>query len=101
MHFLRRLLYRACRLWWHVVRPITVGARCIVVREDRVLLVRHTYQRPWYLPGGGVERGETLEQAVRREVAEEVGMQLGSVGLLGVYSNFFGNCSGCTHLKQR
>jgi 8-oxo-dGTP pyrophosphatase MutT (NUDIX family) len=54
-----------------------------------VLLVRHTYQRPWYLPGGGVKRGETLEQAVRREVAEEVGAELGSVRLMGVYYSFF------------
>jgi 8-oxo-dGTP pyrophosphatase MutT (NUDIX family) len=54
-----------------------------------VLLVQHTYQRPWYLPGGGVKRGETLEQAIRRELVEEVGAQLGKVGLVGVYSNFF------------
>ena len=68
---------------------MTVGVRCVLVQEGRVLLVRHTYQRAWYLPGGGVKRGETLEQAIRREAAEEVGAQIGQLGLLGVYSNFY------------
>jgi 8-oxo-dGTP pyrophosphatase MutT (NUDIX family) len=54
-----------------------------------VLLVRHTYQSQWYLPGGGVKRGETLEQAIGREAAEEVGATLGEVQLLGVYTNFY------------
>ncbi len=45
-------------------------------------------QRYWYLPGGGVKKGETLEAAVRREVREEIGVQLGGLSLLGVYSNF-------------
>lgn len=54
-----------------------------------MLLVRHTYQDAWYLVGGGVERGETLELALRREAAEEVGAELGRLDLFGVYSNFY------------
>ena len=53
------------------------------------MLVRHTYQDAWYLVGGGVKGGETLEQAIRREAAEEVGAELGPLRLLGVYSNFY------------
>jgi ADP-ribose pyrophosphatase YjhB (NUDIX family) len=86
---LRRLGYGLCRLFWQIARPITVGVRCVLDREGKLLLVRHTYQRSWYLPGGGVKRGETLEQAMRREAAEEVGAQLGALELLGVYSNFW------------
>jgi ADP-ribose pyrophosphatase YjhB (NUDIX family) len=61
----------------------------ILVREGELLLVRHTYQDAWYLVGGRVERGETLEEAIRREAAEEVGAALAEVSLFGVYSNFY------------
>lgn len=54
-----------------------------------MLLVKHTYQRHWYLPGGGVRKGETIEQAVRREAAEEFGAKLGHLRLFGVYTNFY------------
>lgn len=74
--------------WW-ITRPVTLGVRLIPIRSETVLLVKHTYQRHWYLPGGGVKRGETLEEAVRREAAEEVGATLGPLRLFGVYTNFY------------
>lgn len=75
------------RLYWQFARPTTLGARCIVTRNDRVLLVRHTYDAHWYLPGGGVYRGESFQDAARREVFEETGLRLGELRLLGVYLN--------------
>ena len=86
---LARWLYQAELLWWRLTRPVTLGVRLLAVQDGTVLLVRHTYQSQWYLPGGGVKRGETLEQAIRREAAEEVGATLGKVRLLGVYTNFY------------
>ncbi len=88
MNFARRAIYLAARIYWTVARPLTLGVRVIMLRGDEVLLVKHTYQNSWYFPGGLVERGETLEEAVRREAYEEVGATLGPLTLLGIFSNF-------------
>jgi ADP-ribose pyrophosphatase YjhB (NUDIX family) len=83
-----RLLYALYRLYIFIVRPVTFGVRVLLVKEGRVLLVRHTYRSGWHMPGGGIQRGETVEMAARREVREEAGAEMGKVKLLGVFSSF-------------
>jgi 8-oxo-dGTP pyrophosphatase MutT (NUDIX family) len=64
-----------------------LGTHAVVRDADgRVLLVRHGYQRGWRLPGGGVDAGETPDEAIRRELHEELGLQGGSIALLGMYA---------------
>ncbi|NKB69457.1 MAG: NUDIX domain-containing protein [Candidatus Latescibacteria bacterium] len=48
-------------------------AQCIVVRQSKVLMVRHQHSHDqwWCLPGGGIEKGESPQQAALRELAEE------------------------------
>lgn len=60
-----------------------------VVRDDRgrLLMVRRTDNSRWAIPGGGQEIGETLTDAVRREVAEETGIDVEVTGLIGVFSD--------------
>nr|MBC7245073.1 NUDIX domain-containing protein [Chloroflexota bacterium] len=89
MNPLPRLIYHMNRLLWRITKPPTVGVRLILVQDKAVLLVKHTYQRQWYLPGGGVKKGETVEEATRREAAEELGAELGILRLVGVYTNFY------------
>lgn len=75
---------------WRLLGPRTIGVRALVVDGNgRILLVRHTYgPQAWHLPGGGVKRRESLEEAVRREVHEETGIVVRrSLRLLGTYSN--------------
>jgi 8-oxo-dGTP diphosphatase len=74
----RRLPVGARRRVVRVLAPsFTVGAIAVVERSDgSVLLVRHTYRRRWGTPGGLLSRGETPPDAVRREVAEEVGLDV-------------------------
>lgn len=54
----------------------TVGARILLIQDNQVLLVKHTYQNGWYTIGGGVESGETPRFAIERELKEEVGVSL-------------------------
>jgi ADP-ribose pyrophosphatase YjhB (NUDIX family) len=68
-----RLIGRAARLIWRITKPRTIGVRAVLLdRDERVALVRHTYVDQWYLPGGGVKKGESIAAALVRELAEEV-----------------------------
>lgn len=83
------LLFRALHAWFLVSRGLTMGVRAAVIDgEDRVLLVRHTYVKGWHLPGGGVEVGETAEEALARELREEGNVEATSPPrLLGIAFN--------------
>ncbi|GAB4505252.1 MAG: NUDIX domain-containing protein [Anaerolineales bacterium] len=83
-----RLLYLGYRLYCFLLRPVTLGVRVMLIRNDQVLLVRQTYMAGWFMPGGGLKRDETLEEAARREAHEETGAELGALELLGVYTHF-------------
>ena len=80
------------RLWWKIRGPrLTVGVRAIVVDPSgRICLVRHSYRNGWFLPGGGVKTGESLVDAMTRELAEETGIvpATNSHPVHGVYSSF-------------
>lgn len=63
-----------------------VSVCAIIFAGDRVLLAHRRDIDWWNLPGGGMEAGETVEQAVRREVLEETGLEVEVERLVGVYS---------------
>jgi ADP-ribose pyrophosphatase YjhB (NUDIX family) len=83
-----RLSYLLYKVYLFFVRPLTLGVRVMMIQDGRVLLVRHTYMEGWFMPGGGMKRGETFEQAARREAREEVGAEMKSIACIGAYSNF-------------
>lgn len=84
-----KFAHHILKLVWRVTKPITQGARVLIVKDGAVLLVKHAYQDHYFLPGGMVKKGETFEQAAKRELKEEVGIELGKLRLFGVYNNFY------------
>lgn len=70
-HWVRRIIHGQGLLR----NPYTLGVRVIVEDgQGQILLVRHSYLEGWYLPGGGVDGGETVYDAAAREVLEEAGI---------------------------
>jgi 8-oxo-dGTP pyrophosphatase MutT (NUDIX family) len=89
---LRRLmgpaLRRVLHVYWRFARGLTLGVRAVVIDPaGRVFLVKHSYIAGWYLPGGGVEVGETLAEALARELLEEGGITAADATLHGVFLN--------------
>ena len=61
---------------------MTLGVRGLVIDADnRIMLVRHTYVPGFYLPGGGVEAGETMAGSLVREMIAKVRKNSGMDGL--------------------
>lgn len=77
----------------------------IVIRDGEILLIQSRDFDDWEIPGGGVEAGETHEQALRREFLEETGYKIKKIGrvLQASENNFFSlvrktfNVSYCSH----
>jgi 8-oxo-dGTP pyrophosphatase MutT (NUDIX family) len=84
-----RVVRRVLHLYWRLSRGLTLGVRAMVLDDrGRVFLVKHTYTPGWHLPGGGVEPGETLFEALARELEEEGNILLaGPPQLHGVFFN--------------
>lgn len=107
---LKRILYRSMKPVLHPfyrqMRGMTLGTRTLVLRagDKEVLLVRHGYAPGWLLPGGGVERGESLVAAALRELVEEASIEAEEEpqlhGLFLNDRNFRGDHVACFVLRR-
>lgn len=78
IHNVWHILVRATRVTYRMIlRPEKERIRGFIVKDNQVLLVEHVGGNgKWTLPGGGEKRGETIETALRREIKEELGLEI-------------------------
>jgi len=96
MKKLRIIFWRCCYilanparlLYWRIVQPKTRGVKCLIRNADTFLLVRLAYaHKLWTLPGGGVGRHESFEEASWRELYEETGVKPLSLKFFAEYQS--------------
>src|SRR5437660_8436237 len=66
--------------------PFRVGVYAVIFNDEGILLAHRRDIDWWNLPGGGMEAGETVDEAMIREVHEETGLKVRVEQLVGVYS---------------
>lgn len=73
---------------WDISYALTdkfvIGVICFVEHDGRLLLVQNSYQDKWALPGGWLNKGESFEQAARRELREELGIEMVDIRVLEI-----------------
>lgn len=77
-------------------RPV-VGVGGVVIENGRALLIRRGHpplEGEWSIPGGALEIGETIAEGVRRELAEETGLEVRVLDLIEVFERIFPDGGG-------
>jgi 8-oxo-dGTP pyrophosphatase MutT (NUDIX family) len=60
--------------YWKIFNIETFGVRTLILKDNKILLVRHRYGNLWVMPGGKIDKNEDPEIAALRELKEEVGI---------------------------
>lgn len=86
-----KIAYPLVSVFWRLFKPNTVGVRVAVLNnKNEVLLVKHSYRKNYFFPGGGVLKKEKFNKAAKRELFEEIGLTLNEKDFVfrGIYQYF-------------
>ena len=77
-------------------KSLRIRVSAILIKDGKILLIAHKKNNDvyWLLPGGGVNFGESLKHALKREIKEELGVSINNIV-------FFGNFSGKSIFDDR
>ena len=80
-------------LYKQIVNLIPIASVEAIIKKDETLLFLKRNNPPvkdqWWFPGGRIKKGETLKQALFREIKEETGLKIEIIKFVGVYSRIF------------
>jgi ADP-ribose pyrophosphatase YjhB (NUDIX family) len=94
-------LAHVARHYWRRWRKVPIAGVSVIVTNlgGDVLLLRHSYgPAVWALPGGGLARGEDPLEAARREVREELGVELARIEFVGTLDEVLSGSPHTAHI---
>jgi len=71
------------------MKNIDIIVRAVILDKDKILLCKKKGNNYYFLPGGHVEFGETAQQALTRELKEELNIEADTIDYIGTIENFF------------
>lgn len=75
------------KLSFLITKKFVVGIVAFIVKDNKLLLVKHSYQYPWGLPGGFLKPRENFSVSIEREVHEETNLKVRLEKILEITSN--------------
>lgn len=86
---MNKILHQVAKIYWFIFQPKTFGVKVVIRNGGEVLMIKNSYGgwNKWMFPGGGVNKGENFEEAAKREIKEEVGVDLIDVRKVGEYTS--------------
>ncbi|MEK7514344.1 MAG: NUDIX domain-containing protein [Patescibacteria group bacterium] len=87
LKFLNIVVYPFFRFYWFIFRPKTHGVKIVLTYGRKILFIRHSYRKGWGFPGGGIRPQENKENAIKREVKEEIGIGITELMYLGFFES--------------
>jgi 8-oxo-dGTP pyrophosphatase MutT (NUDIX family) len=88
MKLVYKIATRFRKLFWYIFRPKTFGVKCLIEHNGKYLFIKNSYQNNlWNIPGGEIKKHEIKEKAIRREVFEELRIDIKNLKYIGEYTS--------------